>query len=464
MVQVVTLLLAASFQIALVTAAVCSVTDRLCIDQQDIIMGQTFPVWYAANQIPTTTPLSQLILTMYQGDLRSVADPCHISLPIAMTFQSPLTPGSLDPAGFAASFMVSIPLLNELITAQSADNRFFFQLRDPNYRVCLTGPYQDGGLFTFATLVFAPALPSSPLASPQSGEPSPAASSSPISVGSPGSSPTNNDNSGPRHGPQTDDPSSRIDSLSSAAIGGIVAAAALIILLVVFGGFIYRRYYSDPKRLINDEGVERLAPLDVRRHSSVSLFSCASTESFINGNGTAMPGAPRNMQYISPVHPSKSSDTLRPVVGPTLAQTAAGDSVEGTPFTTVNATPPRPLISPILHTHSETPPKLSIPLPSPGSLVASGVSNSSIGEGKAFSKLSSVPGFSSAEARIIADAFRQELIDPSLDWEAHSESTCPSPSRGSSIISHRSNLSYSGSILNPFGTGSRPINKSDGDQ
>ncbi|KAH6564463.1 hypothetical protein BASA60_010332 [Batrachochytrium salamandrivorans] len=380
MVQVVTLLLAASFQIALVTAAVCSVTDRLCIDQQDIIMGQTFPVWYAANQIPTTTPLSQLILTMYQGDLRSVADPCHISLPIAMTFQSPLTPGSLDPAGFAASFMVSIPLLNELITAQSADNRFFFQLRDPNYRVCLTGPYQDGGLFTFATLVFAPALPSSPLASPQSGEPSPAASSSPISV----------------------------------------------------------------------------APLDVRRHSSVSLFSCASTESFINGNGTAMPGAPRNMQYISPVHPSKSSDTLRPVVGPTLAQTAAGDSVEGTPFTTVNATPPRPLISPILHTHSETPPKLSIPLPSPGSLVASGVSNSSIGEGKAFSKLSSVPGFSSAEARIIADAFRQELIDPSLDWEAHSESTCPSPSRGSSIISHRSNLSYSGSILNPFGTGSRP--------
>ncbi|KAH6564462.1 hypothetical protein BASA60_010331 [Batrachochytrium salamandrivorans] len=363
MVQVVTLLLAASFQIALVTAAVCSVTDRLCIDQQDIIMGQTFPVWYAANQIPTTTPLSQLILTMYQGDLRSVADPCHISLPIAMTFQSPLTPGSLDPAGFAASFMRSkLPSL-------------------------LDWALSDGGLFTFATLVFAPALPSSPLASPQSGEPSPAASSSPISVGSPGSSPTNNDNSGPRHGPQTDDPSSRIDSLSSAAIGGIVAAAALIILLVVFGGFIYRRYYSDPKRLINDEGVERLAPLDVRRHSSVSLFSCASTESFINGNGTAMPGAPRNMQYISPVHPSKSSDTLRPVVGPTLAQTAAGDSVEGTPFTTVNATPPRPLISPILHTHSETPPKLSIPLPSPGSLVASGVSNSSIGEGKAFSKL-----------------------------------------------------------------------------
>nr|KAJ3421430.1 hypothetical protein HK105_003538 [Polyrhizophydium stewartii] len=70
----------------------------------------------------------------------------------------------------------------------------------------------------------------------------------------------------------------------------------------------------------------------------------------------------------------------------------------------------------------------------------------------------SATAFSSEDARLIAQAFRQELIDPSHDWETHSDTSSMAASRQSSKVSQKSNRS---SLSNPFGTGSRPVNSTD---
>ncbi|EGF79731.1 expressed protein [Batrachochytrium dendrobatidis JAM81] len=463
---------------SLVIAGVCSVTDRLCIDQKNIVLGQSFPIWYAINQIPTFLDQTQLILTMFTGNMQQVADPCNIAFPVVMTFGSPLTLGAVDSLGYAGSFIVDIPNNAQIQSIQAARNQFFFQLRDSLSRVCLTGPYQDGGTFTWATLSIPPTTPSP--TSGSSGTSGTSGSTNPNSSTDHSPSNGNNNHANPPNEPNNGNTES--NSTSSGLIGGIVAAVVLVAVCIAV--FIFYRRKRAANQLLYGECGEGLTPLALRRHSSFSLLSSKSLESativqpnlLMSGirtektSTTSLVGpissisdsSSSNMQgHVLPqpamyiMNSSKKADTLRPGLIPTLAsqQSALGLSVGsfGTSpksFASLTHDPSHP----IYQTQSLS--KLVVPSHHAKSASSTGTLNVPLASAEDFN-LSATSGFSLQDARLIADAFRQELADPSHDWEARSETS--SPSRPSDDDIQYADVDDE----NPFGTGSRPTKRDD---
>lgn len=125
----------------------CRNTPGLCLRSFNFRVGQSVELFWNKDQIPVTVNPEIMELSLYQGEIHFITQPCQIDQQ-----KYPLigkVPFTYSPSG---SSQVSIHPSQKLSEAILKDNRFFFQLGNSANVNCQIGPNANSGAITSFSL------------------------------------------------------------------------------------------------------------------------------------------------------------------------------------------------------------------------------------------------------------------------------------------------------------------------